>query len=125
MATKGLMLLFTGVFLLMISSVPLNSQRKPVSKDNTDSLEREELLQLREALNESRLKIRDLDLKHTDKIFDNELGKVKEALVENKLLREEMLARPDTVKVIVRDTVYITKKDTLVKRTWLDKIINN
>ena len=125
MAAKGLMLLFTGVFLLMISSVPLNSQREPVSQDRTDSLEKEELLKFRDALNESRVKIKELDLKRTDKIFDNELGKVKEALVENKHLREEMLAKPDTIKVIVRDTVYITKKDTMVKRTWLDKIINN
>ena len=45
--------------------------------------------------------------------------------LENKILKEERNSfKPDTIKVIVKDTVFLTRKDTVVKRTWLDKIIN-
>ncbi len=120
MLSKILLIVVAGGFTLSLFVTAIPQPTKDLIKPDT------ELIKYKEVLKESKEKIKDLHLHRVDKEVEKELDKMKVFKLENKILKEERNSfKPDTIKVVVRDTVYITKKDTMFKRTWLDKIINN
>ena len=119
MLSKILLIVVAGGFTLSFFVTAVPQPTKDLIKPDTD------LIKYKEVMKESKEKIKDLHLHRVDKEVEKELDKMKVFKLENKILREERNSfKPDTVKVIVKDTVFLTRKDTVVKRTWLDKIIN-
>lgn len=119
MLSKILLIVVAGGFTLSLFVTAIPQPTKDLIKPDTD------LIKYKEVLKESKEKIKDLHLYRVDKEVEKELDKMKVFKLENKILKEERNSfKPDTVRVIVKDTVFLTHKDTVVKRTWLDKIIN-
>jgi len=119
MLSKILLIVVAGGFTLSLFVTAVPQPTKDVIKPDTD------LVKYKEVLKESKEKIKDLHLHKVDKEVEKELDKIKVIKLENKILKKERNSfKVDTVKIIIKDTIFVTHKDTIVKRTWLDKIIN-
>ena len=114
MFTKSLLSIFIGsvLTLLFVAQTPAFKPKQ----ENEDS----EITKYKECLKFSKEKIKNLNLHKTDRIFDKQLESIKEIKEENKVLKKEKnTILFDTVKILIRDTVYIEKTDTLIKRKKL------
>jgi len=114
MLTKLMLSIILGsAFTLMV--VSNLSSKKQIHKP-----EDQEIIKFNNALEASKEKIKSLNLHRTDRIFDRKLEDIKDIKEEYKVLKKEKsIVKIDTIKIVIKDTIYLEKTDTIIKRKKL------